>query len=179
LIDDINVHGWKVGDYYITHNGLVTEYITSNLLSDTYLLVLDTEFNEYLRRAEWEKLYDYMVSKGFYGVMFLVKGKFEDVIAISVSKYMHYYNINRVVYATSRPLIRRKHKRYRDGVFRITYNGVETLVSKPVEAKVKTLWDYFEQYTSDTSEINNVNNHNWWDYEEPYPIRFPGDEDSK
>jgi len=169
LVDDNNVHGWKTVDYYVTHNGFVAQYAMSELLSDTHLLVIDSEFNEYLRQADWEKLYDYLLDVGFYGIMFLVKGKFEDIIAISVSKYMHYYDIDGVVYATSGPLVKMKHKKYRDGVFRITYDGVETIVSKPYEAEKRMMLKYFEQ-------DNSIDTHNWWDNEVPYPIHFP-DED--
>jgi hypothetical protein len=131
LVDKNNVHGWKVEDYYVSHNGFVSRYIRDEWLSDTYLLVNDNTFREYLRRAEWEKLYDYLVRLGFYGVMFLVKDNFEDIIAVAMDKDMRYYKIGDVVYATSRHLIKAKHKKYRNGVYRITYDGVETIISKP------------------------------------------------
>jgi len=141
LIDDVNVHGWKVGDYYITHNGIVLCYMSSVELSDTLKMIKDEVFTENLVKEEWVGLYNHIVRCGFTGTLFIVKHDFSNIVAINTGTYgVYYYNINGIVFATSRPLGRKFHgKLYRNGVFKISYDGVTTLHKEP----------YVEDYSND------------------------------
>jgi len=118
-----NVHMWDVAGYKVSHNGTVSDYgylgryyyypygeylttgITVNkngkennvktLYSDTRQLIEENEFQENVKERRWGKLASFIVSKGFYGVMFLTSK--DEVIGISKGKSIHVYLLMRDV----------------------------------------------------------------------------------
>jgi hypothetical protein len=118
-----NVHMWDVSGYKVSHNGTVSDYgylgryyyypygeysttgITVNkngkennvktLYSDTRQLIEENEFQENVKERRWGKLASFIVSKGFYGVMFLTSK--DEVIGISKDKSIHVYLLMRDV----------------------------------------------------------------------------------
>jgi hypothetical protein len=135
-IDVGNVHGWKLGDYLITHNGVVRSYAGRRDLCDTLILVNQREFQELLADKRWSELYDYIAGKGFYGVMFIVNKDFSEIYAISTMKNIEYSQANEITYATSgdflkgKGLRRIKLENYVNGIFQITHEKVRTLVQE-------------------------------------------------
>jgi hypothetical protein len=152
LVDVNNVHGWKVGNYYVTHNGIVTSYLAqkNNNLSDTLWLIKQDKFSNYLLNEEWGKLYDYLLEKGFYGIMLLVKRGFKKVVAISVMKPIKYYKIDGVTYVLNEPLrqldilkpdVDSFESQYlRDGVYLITESEAKTLYKHKKTTFSMRLW---------------------------------------
>jgi len=103
-INHDNVHMWKIGDYYVSHNGFVGKYSQyPNLYkyfhwydnvfyvaseSDTYQLVHEEMFKEFLEKKNWKELYSYLrVVEDFYGVMFLTNEN--EMIGIGMRKQIH------------------------------------------------------------------------------------------
>jgi hypothetical protein len=133
-----NVHGWRIGDYHVTHNGSVLAYINERILCDSLKLIMQVEFQEYLFNKQWSELYKYIVEKGFYGVMFIVNRDFSEVYAVSMGKSVKYYQIEEVTYATSgellvgRELKSVRRENYINGVFQITHNKAKILIQKEV-----------------------------------------------
>jgi len=135
-IDVENIHGWMFGEYFITHNGIVRSYASRRDLCDTLLLVSQREFQEFLAGKRWSELYDYIVEKGFYGVMFIVNRDFSEIYAISTWKNIEYCQNNGITYTTSgeflarRTLKKLKLENYINGIFQITHEEVKILIKK-------------------------------------------------
>jgi hypothetical protein len=147
-----NVHGWRVGKYYITHNGIVSAYTSQRYFSDTFSLVSEREFQALLSDKDWKGLYEFVRSRGFWGVMFIVSHDFKEIYAISVDKPLRITRVKGVLYATSEKITRRADL-YLNGVFKITYNRVEALhkeLSLPepqtldAEALLTRIYPFFE-----------------------------------
>jgi mRNA-degrading endonuclease RelE of RelBE toxin-antitoxin system len=119
-----NVHMWDVHGYKISHNGTVGSYSNylgryyypygeystgilvnrnnkekednvKSMYSDTRQLIEENEFKENVKERRWGKLASFIVSKGFYGVMFLTSK--DEVIGISKDKSIHVYLLMRDV----------------------------------------------------------------------------------
>jgi len=112
-----NVHMWDVHGYKVSHNGTVSNYgylgryyyphgeysttsITVNkndkeIYSDTRQLIEENEFQENVKERRWGKLASFIVSKGFYGVMFLTSPS--EIIGISKDKSIQVYLVMRDV----------------------------------------------------------------------------------
>ena len=131
LISLDNVHGWQIGDYYIAHNGIVTEYCIElqQQKSDTLYLIEQKEFQELLLTQQWDKLFEFCDTKGFYGVMFIVKHDFSEIYGISIGKPIKYHKFNNMAFITSGKFITNKCKHYIDGIFKINFKDVEKLTS--------------------------------------------------
>lgn len=128
-----NIHGWRINDYYVTHNGSVWAYINEKVVCDTLKLIIQREFQEYLLSKQWRELYNYIIEKGFYGVMFIVNKDFSEVYSISAGKSIKYYRVEDITYATSgelllsRVLKKVKQENYVNGIFQIIHSEVKVL----------------------------------------------------
>ena len=123
-INNNNIHMWKISDYYISHNGFVGRFMESHLLrwfsyesfepyenvfytateSDTYQLVHQAEFEEYLNERNWKGLYKYLKACQFYGVLFLTNE--DEMIGISIEKPIHitYYQRDNILMFSNQSL---------------------------------------------------------------------------
>jgi hypothetical protein len=119
-----NVHMWKINNYYVSHNGFVGIYMESALLrwyyesmlepyesvfytateSDTYKLVHEKEFEEYLRERNWKGLYKHLKACQFYGVLFLTNEN--EMIGISMNKPIHitYHQKDNILMFSNQPI---------------------------------------------------------------------------
>jgi len=87
-IDVDNVHGWKIGEFVVSHNGSVIEYLHSGVKSDSRMLVEDdVEFRKAVLGRKWEDVAKIVEDRRFYGVMFLTSPTEVYVIARCKSFY--------------------------------------------------------------------------------------------
>jgi len=133
-----NVHGWRIGDYHVTHNGSVWAYINERVFCESLKLIMQKEFQEYLLNKRWEELFEYVKDKGFYGVMFIASRDFSEVYVVTNGKSVKYYQAKGITYATSgellvgRELKSIRRENYINGVFQITHSEVKVIVQREV-----------------------------------------------
>ena len=100
-----NVHGWRIEDYHVTHNGSVWAYVNEKVFCDSLKLIMQKEFQEYLLNKRWEELFEYVKDKGFHEVMFIANRDFSEVYAVTNGKSVKYYQAKGITYATSGELL--------------------------------------------------------------------------
>jgi len=133
-----NVHMWKVGNYYVSHNGYVGKYclqwnlctldkyfpgvyypiptmpMVNDTKSDTYKLITDENFVKYVEQKSWEQLMQYLRSVNFYGVMFLTNEN--EMIGLSVNKGIHITFTKGILTFSNAPIRVTSFKRYGIGL---------------------------------------------------------------
>jgi len=100
LIDEKNIHGWKFGEYYVSHNGYYG-YITSYLgddNSDSYIMFSSLDY------TSMDSLLNSInkLRNKIYGILFLTSRT--NIVAVAVSKDMHIYKTRENVYFANVPL---------------------------------------------------------------------------
>jgi len=132
-----NVHMWKVGDYYVSHNGFVSAYRggLGDGPSDTYQLVMSDEFREAVEARDWEYLGEVLKEVGFYGVMFLTSP--ESVVAVSLHKTVKVHDFGDVLVLSNKRL---RKKYYRKWGFRFSRTPPSTsLMNAIAEVDPRTM----------------------------------------
>jgi len=138
-VSEENVHGWSLGKYYVTHNGYVGEYATDPYYCDTYILVNeDQAFRNLVVFNDWSGLYDYLLAKNFYGVMFVVSRNADEVYGVTVLQQLKFYHVNDITYAASSDVMERLdriiyagkgmiYKKYVNGIYSIRHGQITEL----------------------------------------------------
>jgi hypothetical protein len=116
-----NIHLWKYGDYYFSHNGTVSKYskyvyfnfndgIDTCDISDSRQMFSDKQFQKHFNKLIREittnsnkviktvkAVYNYLDSIGFYGI--IMANNEEHAVIISNKKFYIYYHNGSIVYA--------------------------------------------------------------------------------